>query len=86
MLLNLKNAMALRRMRGYELAAKLAIPAPHLSEIIHGRRKANAELRRRAARVLRAPEDWLFAQIDVPDFGGQFAMGESDAAACAAAV
>ena len=84
MLLNLKNAMTLRRVRGYELAAKLGIPAPVLSQTIHGQRKANAAFRRRAARLLHAPEDWLFLDIFVPDFRALPETGEGDRAASAA--
>jgi transcriptional regulator with XRE-family HTH domain len=66
MLANLKSALLLRGLRGYELAGKLGIPAPQLSEIIQGRRDPTPAIRRRSARILQAPEDWLFAEVEVP--------------------
>lgn len=66
MLTNLKTAMMLRGIRGYELAAKVGIHAPALSEIIQGRRKPSPEVRRRVTRVLKAPENWLFAEATIP--------------------
>lgn len=69
MLTNLKTAMMLRGMRGYELAAKLGIHGPALSEIIQGRRQPSQEVRRHAARILQAREDWLFAEVTISHAG-----------------
>lgn len=66
MFVNIKNGMLLRQVRGYELAARLGITPEALSEIIHGRRHAKPAIRRRMARALKAPEDWLFAEVDIP--------------------
>lgn len=68
MLANLKAALAVRNLRQVDLAIhKLGIPPSMLSEIIHGRRRANAELRSKIADVLQADERWLFeGEVKIP--------------------
>jgi transcriptional regulator with XRE-family HTH domain len=60
MLTNVKVAAAQRGMRLFEVAARCGIAPSALSEIIAGRRKADARLRLRMARLLRCDEAWLF--------------------------
>ena len=60
MLANLKTAIAQRGLKQVDLAQSLKIPPTVLSEIIHGRRRADASLRSRIATALRADEVWLF--------------------------
>lgn len=69
MLANLKTAIAQRGLKQADLAQSLKIPPTVLSEIIHGRRRADASLRSRIATALRANEGWLFdsfARIPAP--------------------
>ena len=61
MLVNLKTTIAARRLTQVDLALRLKIPPTVLSEIIHGRRQADASLRGRIAEALRADETWLFS-------------------------
>ena len=61
MLVNLKAALAARRMRQVDLALALKIPSSTMSEIICGRRQAENWLRTRIAEALRADESWLFS-------------------------
>lgn len=62
MLANLKVAIAVRGWRQSDFSVhKLQVSSPHLSEIIHERRKASPRLRKLIARLLRADEEWLFA-------------------------
>jgi len=63
MLVNLKAALAARRMRQVDLALALKIPPSTLSEIICCRRQAESWLRARIAEALRADEAWLFARV-----------------------
>ena len=63
MLLNLKTAVAARRLTQVEFALQLKIPPTVLSEIIHGRRQVDASLRARIAEALRADEAWLFSSV-----------------------
>ena len=60
MLANLKTAIAHRGLKQADLAQSLKIPPTVLSEIIHGRRQADASLRSRIAMALHADEAWLF--------------------------
>jgi hypothetical protein len=59
-LANLKTAIVVRGLKQADLAQTLKIPPTVLSEIIHGRRHADASLRARVATALRADEGWLF--------------------------
>jgi len=62
MLRNLKSEIFARGMKQYVLAAELGIPAPVLTEILHGRRQLTAELRTRIVALF--PEvdpKWLLA-------------------------
>lgn len=63
MLVNLKAALAARRMRQVDLALALKIPPSTMSEIICGRRQAEGWLRTRIAEALRADEAWLFSTV-----------------------
>lgn len=63
MLINLKTALAARRLRQVDLALSLKIPPSTLSEIVCGRRQADHSLRSRIAEVLRADEAWLFSSV-----------------------
>ncbi len=63
MLVNLKAALAARRMRQVDLALALKIPPSTMSEIICGRRQAEGWLRTRIAEALRADESWLFSPL-----------------------
>jgi len=63
MLVNLKAALAARRMRQADLALALKIPPSTLSEIVCGRRQAESWLRTRIAEALRADESWLFSTV-----------------------
>ena len=60
MLANLKTAIAQRGLKQADLAQSLKIPPTVLSEIIHGRRRADASLRSKIATALHADEAWLF--------------------------
>lgn len=61
MLVNFKTALAAKRIRQVDLATSLKITPPALSEIINGRRQADASLRARIALALEVDEAWLFA-------------------------
>jgi transcriptional regulator with XRE-family HTH domain len=61
MLMNLKAALAVRRLRQAELALELKISTGLLSEVIQGRKDLPPHLRTRAAEFLRADEAWLFS-------------------------
>jgi transcriptional regulator with XRE-family HTH domain len=63
MVTNLKVALAARRMRQVDLAMFLKIAPSTLSEIVCGRRQADASLRARIAEALSADEGWLFSKI-----------------------
>lgn len=63
MLSNLKMTLAARRMRQADLAVALKISPSALSEIVCGRREADASLRARIAAELRAEETWLFSTV-----------------------
>jgi transcriptional regulator with XRE-family HTH domain len=63
MLVNLKSALAARRLRQVDLAIELKISPSVLSEIINGRRNAEPSLRARLAEILQANEDWLFSSL-----------------------
>ena len=64
MLSNLRTALAARNLRQEDLAIhKLKIPPSVLSGIIHGLRRASAELRRKIAESLEADEHWLFEPV-----------------------
>jgi transcriptional regulator with XRE-family HTH domain len=63
MLVNLKAALAARHLRQVDLALSLKIPPSTLSEIVCGRRQADASLRARIAEALRADEAWLFSYV-----------------------
>jgi hypothetical protein len=66
MLVNVKAALAARRMKQFELAAALRIAPSTLSEIVVGRREADAELRAKIAAVLGVEEAWLFQRVVPP--------------------
>ncbi len=72
--LSLKNSEEVLHRTGYRLVARnlrqvdlaihtLKIPPSVLSEIIRGRRKASAELRRKITEVLQTDEVWLFKPV-----------------------
>jgi hypothetical protein len=61
MLLNLKLALATRRMKQVDLALSLHISPSVFSEIINERRQADAGLRSRIAKKLNVDEAWAFA-------------------------
>ncbi len=63
MLVNLKAAIAARRLRQVDVALALKITPSVLSEIVNGRREADASLRAQIAEILRADESWLFSTI-----------------------
>ncbi len=63
MLTNLRTALAARRIKQVDLALSLKIAPSMLSEIICGRRQAEASLRSRIADALRADEAWLFCSV-----------------------
>lgn len=63
MLCNFKAALAARGIRQVDLALKLQIPPTVLSEIINGRRTANADLRRKLSSSLDVDEGWLFSVV-----------------------
>jgi hypothetical protein len=63
MLMNLKAALAARRMRQVELALSLKIPPSTLSEIVCGHRQADPSIRARIAEALCADEAWLFSAV-----------------------
>jgi len=60
MLMNLKAALLVRRVRQAELAVQLKISTGFLSEVIRGRKQLAPHLRTRAAEFLEADEGWLF--------------------------
>jgi transcriptional regulator with XRE-family HTH domain len=66
MFTNLKSALTLRKLHGYQLAGKVGIAPSMLTEVIAGRRPAGPRLRKKIARVLRAPEDWIFQKTTIP--------------------
>lgn len=59
--MNLKTALAVRRISQADLAQSLKIAPTVLSEIIHERRQADTSLRAKIANALNADESWLFA-------------------------
>ena len=63
MLANFKTVLAARRIRQVDLALSLKIPPTVLSEIINGRRQADASLRSRLATALKVDEAWLFSRF-----------------------
>lgn len=63
MLVNLKMTIAARGLKQVDFALQLKIAPTVLSEIIHGRRRADSSLRARIADVLHADETWLFSSI-----------------------
>jgi transcriptional regulator with XRE-family HTH domain len=83
MLVNLKAALAARRVRQVDLAILLGISPSVFSEIINGRRIADSSLRARIAKELDADESWLFvchASIPAPR---SFGIEATPALACA---
>ena len=60
MLMNLKAALLVRRVRQAELAVQLKISTGFLSEVIQGRKQLAPHLRTRAAEFLETDELWLF--------------------------
>ena len=61
---NLRTALAARNLRQVDLAIHtLKISPSVLSEIIRGRRKASAELRRKITEVLQTDEVWLVKPV-----------------------
>jgi transcriptional regulator with XRE-family HTH domain len=67
MLSNLKTALAARRLHQVDVAIELKISPSVLSEIVNGRRSAEASLRARLAEILQADEEWLFSSaIRIP--------------------
>jgi len=66
MLSNLKAALAARGMCQADLAAELRIHSSTLSEIVRGRRQADADLRARIASLLGVDEAWLFKSVIPP--------------------
>jgi transcriptional regulator with XRE-family HTH domain len=60
MLVNLKTALAARRIRQVDLAISIGISPSVFSEIITGRRTADPALRVRIAKELGVDESWLF--------------------------
>jgi len=63
---NLKAALAARGWRQADLAAQLKIHASTVSEIVCGRRQADARLRARIAALLGVDEPWLFKSVVPP--------------------
>lgn len=57
------------------IAEQLGISRQRVANIEHRRRKANPEIRRDLARLLKTPEDWLF------DPDGSTALDEASAPA-----
>jgi len=62
MFINFKIALAARRERQYDLAARVGITEGYLSLIIVGRKRATPELRARLAAALNVKESWLFSR------------------------
>ncbi len=90
MLLNLRSAIAARQMRQVDLAISLKISPSLLSEIVNGRRQADASLRARIAQALQADESWLFSSVThiprpQPSLSDATAPAALPAMACAAA-
>lgn len=78
MLANLKATIAARRLRQVDVAIELKIPPSVLSEVINGRRQANASVRARLAELLNANEVWLFSTfIRIPNLGQSDQPGEN---------
>lgn len=63
MLSNFKAALAARGIRQVDLALKIRISPTVLSEVINGRRVANADLRRKLSAELDVDEGWLFSVV-----------------------
>jgi transcriptional regulator with XRE-family HTH domain len=63
MLLNLRFAIAARGFKQVDLAMRLTVPPSTLSEVVNGRRTADATLRSRIAQVLDVDETWLFSNV-----------------------
>jgi transcriptional regulator with XRE-family HTH domain len=66
MLVNLKAALAMRRVTQAELAAELKISTGLLSESIHGRKRLAPHQKTRASEFLCVDESWLFAEARIP--------------------
>ncbi len=63
----MKTALAARRLKQADLAARIGISPTALSEVIHERRIPDAGLRARIAQELVADENWLFSSlIEIP--------------------
>ena len=62
MLVNLKAALAARRMLQADLAVQLKIPQSALSEIVNGRRKPELRVADQIAKILNADRGWLFSE------------------------
>ena len=76
-LLNLKTALVARKVKQVDLAISLGISPTVISEIVNGRRVADARLRSLIAKDLCVDEEWLFrVQIDIPSSRG-VAIGTS---------
>jgi len=63
MLVNLKMTIVARQLTQVDFAIQLKVAPTVLSEIIRGRRQADASLRARIADALRADEAWLFSSV-----------------------
>lgn len=61
MLVNFKTLLAVRRERQVDLAIRVGIDPTFLSQIINGRRQADALLRSKIATALSVDERWLFS-------------------------
>jgi transcriptional regulator with XRE-family HTH domain len=68
MFANLKFAIAVRGLHQTDLAAEVGLFPNVLSEILHGRRKADPQIRARLAKALRTEEAWLFTEdVRIPE-------------------
>jgi len=63
LLSNLRTAIRVRGLKQIDLALTLRIDPTFLSQVINGRREANATVRFRIAEFLRADESWLFSTV-----------------------
>lgn len=84
MLVNFKTVLAAKRIRQVDVAQFVKIPPTVLSEIINGRRRADASLRFRISEFLGVDEIWLFSTLTKIPTSTRSAEGASSAAiACA---
>lgn len=63
MLVNFKTTLAALDVKQVDLALELKVPPSTISEIICGRRQADASLRSRIAAKLGVDESWLFSSV-----------------------